>query len=347
MQPPLFLVSTGRCGSTLLSTLLAHHPAVLSLSELFNALAPLGFFQDPIRGPDLWYLLSAPRMRHQVWLRLLHSGLDLPEFRYPLAAVACFRDAGIPPLLAMTLPLLTEDPDRLHEELGVFVRALPEDRLSHQYQSIFAWLTGHLGRRLWCERSGASLAYVDSLIRFFPGARFVHIARDGRETALSASRFPPMRLGMLGGIFKEAVGKHPYGDGLSLAPESVPPALRPLLPESFDVGAFQRFPIPVERFGQAWSGLLLRGAALLAELPEERLLNLRYESLLEAPEREIRRLLRFLDPSLEDEAWIAEAAQQVKPNPPRWRDLPEEERIRLESACAPGMACLERLMPRG
>ena len=40
-QTPLFIVSTGRSGSTMLSDLLALHPNVLSISELFNALHPL------------------------------------------------------------------------------------------------------------------------------------------------------------------------------------------------------------------------------------------------------------------------------------------------------------------
>lgn len=60
-QTPVFIVSTGRSGSTMLSRLLSLHPDVLSLSELFNALHPLGFQQDPVDGPNLWVMLSEPR----------------------------------------------------------------------------------------------------------------------------------------------------------------------------------------------------------------------------------------------------------------------------------------------
>ncbi len=34
-QPPIFIVSTGRCGSTLVTLLLKNHPDILSLSEFW------------------------------------------------------------------------------------------------------------------------------------------------------------------------------------------------------------------------------------------------------------------------------------------------------------------------
>ena len=47
MQPsreiaPVFVVGTGRCGSTMLSNMLRIHPEVLSLSEFMVAIADLG-----------------------------------------------------------------------------------------------------------------------------------------------------------------------------------------------------------------------------------------------------------------------------------------------------------------
>jgi hypothetical protein len=214
-QPPLFIVSTGRCGSTMLSELLALHPAVLSISELFNALAPFAFNKRSANGATFWHVLSAPRRRHTVWLELMRAGLVIDEFRYPGKAAGRFAKTGIPPLLAMTLPPLTDDPDGLHEELRAFVEALPEDLLSAHYLRVFEWLKARLGRRFHCERSGASLGYVHALMHVFPTARFVHVFRDGREASRSASRFLPMRLGALGRIFREAIGKNPFDEPFS------------------------------------------------------------------------------------------------------------------------------------
>jgi hypothetical protein len=339
-QTPLFIVSTGRSGSTMLSQLLSLHPDVLSLSELFNALHPLGFRKDPVDGPNLWSVLSEPRPRHTAWLRLMERGLAIDEFRYPLASALRFRETGIPPLLAMTLPLLTEDPDGLHEELRVFVQSLPEDRIHRQYLRVFQWLCTRLGRRFWCERSGASIGLVHPLVHFFPAAKFVHVFRDGREFAVSASRFAPMRMGMISTIFKQRFGSAPYLTPAYQAPEGLPPAWRGLVPESFDVDVFERFELPIDQIGMAWSEMIAVGLKLLGQVPAERVLHVRYESLLDAPHAELRRIVRFMDPSLDDPSWIAVAAGRVRKNPLKWVALPADERARLVSACAPGMELL-------
>ena len=58
--PPVFVVGTGRCGSTLLSQFLAMHPGILSLSELLDFMTDLGgriaesFPEEEIDGPGLW-----------------------------------------------------------------------------------------------------------------------------------------------------------------------------------------------------------------------------------------------------------------------------------------------------
>ena len=327
----------------MLSDLLSLHPDILSLSELFNALHPLGFRNDPVDGPNFWSMLSEPRPRHAAWLRLMERGLAIDEFRYPLASALRFRETGIPPLLAMTLPPLTEDPDGLHEELRVFVQSLPEDRIDQQYPRVFQWLCMRLGRRFWCERSGASLGLVHPLSHFFPTAKFVHVFRDGREFAVSARRFAPMRMGMIGSMFKYRFGSAPYLTPTYQVPEDLPSAWRGLLPESFDLDVFQRFELPLEPIGLAWSEMIVVGLKLLGELPAERVLHVRYESMLDAPEAELRRIVRFMDLSLDDSSWLAQAAARVRKNPPKWVSLPADERARLESACAPGMQLLRCL----
>lgn len=342
-QAPLFIVSTGRSGSTMLSELLALHPDILSLSELFNALHPLGFRLDPVDGPTFWSMLSEPRARHTAWLRLMERGLVIEEFRYPLARALRFRETGIAPLLAMTLPPLTEDPDGLHDELGAFVQALPEDRLHQQYVRVFQWLGARLGRRFWCERSGASLGLVHPLSHFFPDAKFIHVFRDGREFALSASRFAPMRMGIIGNMFKRRYGSAPYLAPTYRTPDDLPPEWRGLVPDSFDVDAFYRFELPLDQIGLAWSEMITVGLTLLEQVPAERVLHVRYESLLAAPHAELQRIIRFMDGGLDNPAWLAQAAGRVRQNPPKWMALPSDQRARLEAACAPGMEQLRRL----
>ena len=341
-QQPIFIVSTGRCGSTMLSRMLSLHPEVASLSEVFTSLFPYTFSRDPSDGPNFWHMLSAPRLNHRLWLRLLDRGIAIDEFRYPLSRLDRYREAGIPPLLAMALPELTEDPEALHEELRVYVEGLPMANLRTQYVRVFDWLAKRLNRRIWVERSGSSLGFIEPILHFFPDAKYVHMYRDGREMALSASKFPPMRLSMISRDFQAAVGKTLYE---KIPPKDVPRLPKeylPLLAPNFDIDAYQRLSIPIERFAMTWSNMICR-LPLLAKLPPERVMHVRYESILEDPETELRRFLQFLDPGLEQDEWLKKAIPLVRPNPPKWTSLPADERARLEAACAPGVEMLKRL----
>lgn len=341
-QVPLFIVSTGRCGSTMLSRMLALHPEVASLSEVFTSLFPYTFLRDPCDGPNFWHMLSASRLNHKIWLRLLERGIAIDEFRYPLARLDRYRETGIPPLLTMTLPELTNDPEALHEELRVFVEAQPMAKLGPQYLLAFDWLAKRFNRRIWVERSGSSLGFLEALVHFFPDARYVHMYRDGREMALSASKFPPMRLSMISRDFQAAVGKTLYD---KIPPKDVPrlpKEYHPLLAPNFDIDAYLRLSLPIERFGVTWSNMLGR-LPLLAKLPPGRVMHLRYESILEDPATELRRFIQFLDPTLEQDEWLKKAIPLVRPNPPKWTKLPADERTRLEAACAPGMKMIAQL----
>lgn len=99
---PTFIVSTGRCGSTMLSNLINQHPDILSLSEFFVFVADIGgyfsetFTSESLDGSEFWDLIAGikPRMN-----TLLHNDIVIPEILYPLeSATAKFSaKTGVPP----------------------------------------------------------------------------------------------------------------------------------------------------------------------------------------------------------------------------------------------------------
>jgi putative sulfotransferase len=243
----------------------------------------------------------------------------------------------------MSMPELSDDPDALHEELGEYVKSLPVSELGPQFRRIFVWLAERVGKKLWVERSGGSLAFLPILMRHFPNAKYVHIWRDGREMALSASKFHPIRLGLIAGDFMHFVGRPPWD---AIPPNDLaklPAPYRNLVVRGFDLDAFLRLQFPLERFGQIWSGMLRERLPLLAALPRERVIHMRYESLLENPVEGLHRFIEFLDPNLERDDWVKKAAALVRPNAPKSTQLPSSVRARLNAACAPGEEMLARL----
>lgn len=338
--PPAFVVSTGRCGSTLLSRMLRLHPEILSLSEFFGLLLTGPFPPGELTGAAYWELLSTP---HPFVTTAYRAGAPVEEFLYRPAPGGRFSaDTGIPPILVTPLPHLTGQPEQLYDEIARFTRQLSPASAAVQHQRLFRWLRQRAGARVWVERSGYSLRYLPELIGLFPGARFVHLYRDGRECAYSMSRSGAFRLGTLWLRLQEALGVNPY---LEEVPDSVtvPAELAPLMPGSFDLAAFEAIELPPGDFARTWSEQVLAGLDALTAVPPDRLLQVSYETLTADPAGTLTRLAGFLGPLAVPRSWLEQAGGLVSQRPPRWLSLPPGEREQLTRACEPAMA---RLYPQ-
>lgn len=333
-RPGVFVVSTGRCGSTVLSNMFRLNPEILSLSEFLAMLLP-----DPLPLAELgpaayWRLLTEP------WPFFRHAyrlGVRVPEFLYLPGPGSRFTAAsGIPPILITALPHLSDDPEGLYDEVEAFVAGLTPAPAPAQHVRLFGWLRDRLGARVWVERSGSSLLYLRQLAGLFPDAKFVHLYRDGRECAYSMSRNAGYRLGAVAMMLQSRLGISPYLGG-DKPPDQVPPDLRPFMPETFDHEAFERFEVPVAELGQFWSDMIMPALDVLASLPPERVLQLSYEDVVAEPRQALLRLARFAGLPHADGGWLDRAARLVEPRAPRWLALPEEQVHELARVCEPAM----------
>ncbi|TMD09980.1 MAG: sulfotransferase [Chloroflexi bacterium] len=334
---PVVVVGTGRCGSTLISSILRLHQAVLSLSEFFVSLSPSAFPSHPVDAASFWSILSTPRLKPIVMMR---NGLTIDEFLYRPGPHTRFNtETGIPAICLTTLPHLTDDPDGLYEEIEVFVQAMRTNIVGEQYRQLFEWLKRRFGRTIWVERSGGSLRFVADLLTTFPEAQFVHIARDGRECALSMSRHHAFRLAVITAELRRWLGVDPYHSPVRPEGVKLPPDLDALCPERFDVDVYHNYTIPIEHFGVLWSTQMITGLRHLARVVPHRVLTIRYEDLIASPREELRRLQEFVGFDA-DEAWLDRASGLVRRNPLHWPELPEPDRARLELACRTGLRLL-------
>jgi len=337
-QPPLFVIGTGRCGSTLLSKILRANPDILSISELFAALEPNAFDHDVLDGPTFWHVLSWPRPR--ITYRL-QNGLRNEEFLYNEGKYYS-KENGVPPILTMTLPHLTDEPDALYEELREFVLQLPEDHLSAQYLKLFEFLRQRFEKKVWVERSGGSLRFLNKFMDMYPDAKFIHLYRDGRECAMSMSRHNPIRVGAIHEMIREEIQYDMFKDTIPAEVRERMGVMAGLLPDQFDIDTYNNFEVPIERFGRMWNDRIMEVIPLLETLPAERVLTMRYETLLQHPDVEIRRLMSFIFPDFDNEAWIEQTASMIRPLPAAtWTRLSDEEQDRLQQACASGLSLLQ------
>ena len=330
---PVLVLSTGRCGSTLISDVLNTHPEVLSLSEFFANVGMKAFVRKRPSGKAIWKI----RQRHSPGLRAMLAREGRDKVLYPFDSPQTrFSPRNVPSLLCITLPHLTPDFESLYDEMEPAVQARPKAALADQYRFMFDWLRQRLNRRVWVERSGGSLLFGRRLITLFPEARVVHIYRDGRDTALSMSQHSAFKLGPALIPRLQRLGIDLYG-GDPLRNLNV---LNLVRLRFINFEKLSRQPIELEAYGDMWNRLILSSRAYLSSLPRERLLALRYEEMLQHPREKLRELIDFIDPGLADDAWLDEAAQIPRPNPPKYLSLDPGAQRRLTEACAPGLEAL-------
>ena len=336
--PPVLILSTGRCGSTMLSQILNRHPAVLSVAEFFSAFQMAAFGRRRPSGEDMWRLFSQQTQRNRLALRESFGELlypfDQPEARYTLST--------IPPILALTLPHITARHEELYAELEPTVRAQGRRPPADQYRFLFSWLAARFGRRVWVERSGGSLLIAPILTRNFPEARIVHIYRDGRNTAISLSGHA---------MFRGLLAKERKLRSWGVDPVAAMPLIQRwnrlgfwldnLADRFIDLDNLPYDEVTLPDFARFWSDLIKLGHRTFGHFPADRLLNMRFEDVQADPKGQIRRLIHFISPELEDESWLREVARIPKPNTrSRFDDLSDEEKAAVTEACRPGLELL-------
>ena len=334
---PVFIVSTGRCGSTMLSNMVRMHPRLLSVSEFFSALAAGALRQRTMDGERAFRLLNTPRPAARA---LLGGGLRIPEFLYPFGPGARYSPEEVPPIMCTALPHLSDDPEALWDELASALRSRGRHRLTSHYRFVFEWLAHRFGKSVWLERSGGSLLLVPSLARHFPDARFVHIFRDGRDAAISMHGHHAFRAMALAALATRRLGLDPFRPPNWPGTSWWVPAVARLQFRLFSVERYLQTEIELPVFGWLWSNMIERGIAYLNGLSPERVLSLRVEAMLASPKEEIGRFIDFVGAEYGDAEWMEQASALPHPLPPRWTRLPPEEHARLAGACAPGQRIL-------
>lgn len=334
--PARFVVGTGRCGSTLLSRMLAMNRKVLNVFELFSGLDTSFRFTDrPVSGTELAHQL---RLAHPMLTMVMRRGGEVPEVVYPFGAPGSRYRPGdpIPWALGIAIPRISETPDALFDELLARVETSPTRPLGAHYRDLFDWLTERSQRTGWIERSGTSIDTLADLVRLFPEARFVHIHRNGPEAALSMREYAVLRVAVavMNGLAGEIDYTHEALERLDREDGAAIDRLLAARP-------------PIELYGKYWSDQILRGEAARRMLPEEVFLDVRFEDLVVEPRDVLARIARFFELPRDDGtgegAWIERAAALSHGLPTlRAPELPADERRRLEDACRDAMKILGR-----
>jgi putative sulfotransferase len=308
--------------------MLAENRSLLMLFEFFSGLdGERRFGAERLDGREFAALLSQDT---PALTMVTQRGYDVAEVVYPYHHGSRHaRGQPIPWILGTALARMSDDPDALFDETIAFASPLPHQPLSRHYRQLFDWLAARVGRAGWVEKSGSSIEYLGALRDFFPGARFLHLHRDGREAALSMREHPVYRL-WVSMLFGENGGTPSAG----VDPEAPPGATDPI------TRMLESQP-PVEYFGRYWTQLIARGFRSLGRLDAEQYREVRFEDLVANPGAVLRTIGEFFELDLESDGWLDRAAGLVRGVPPtRFERLTEPEQRRLDDACRVGRQLL-------
>ncbi|OKH90207.1 hypothetical protein LF95_10095 [Thalassospira sp. TSL5-1] len=328
-MPGGLILGSARCGSTLISEILRLHPEILSISELFSTVGPNAFRSSNMSGRRFWRYMAQPSAALS---QVGNPGVAPQEFLYGKVENPAHDPWLCPPILAITLPHLCDNPDGLFDQLSMTVPGWQRQSMASHYRALFSTLADHCGtRRMWVERSGGSLVAAGTLLHMFPEARPVLLLRNGADTALSMRDYPATRLAIWMWRHLRPLGidlldpHHHYGKG----------GMWPLVARLGSVFKMQRIiqkRPSLKDCGAFWSAITRAG---LRALNGHDPMVLSYDLLCDQPHREIARLGDFL---LGDapENWLDQAARLPQKRPSRLQSLTLQEQSIIRDACAPG-----------
>lgn len=183
-----------------------------------------------------------------------------------------------------------------------------EARAAQLFRSSYRLLllaAGDGGRR-FVEKNPENCFIVPFLQRTFPDARFVHIVRDGRDVALSHAAKPWLSAGSAGsgtrGRGGQAWGPWPRW--------WVEPERREEFARASDL----------TRTAWSWRRFTESARRALAELPRDRVLDLRYEDVVRQPEAAAADIAGFFGHSEPPRPLRAALAEASPDKIGRWRD---------------------------
>ncbi len=320
-----FVIGPARCGSTLVSDILNLHHDILSISEFIASNGLDSLLRGKVTGASYWNRLS----KASPILRMMITPETMPnEFLYR-SDTGRFPIHNVPPILKMTLPHLSNNPDNLFESLSNTIPNQPKQSTQAHHAMFFQNLKSLCGGNIWVERSGMSLMYARLLPQLFPEAKFIMLYRDGRDVAISLQAFKPARAIIWIWTLLRKIGVDPLDFENPMGRSRKYKLNEYFFLSKWAAKWMLNNPPPLKACAAFWSEMTIKGLDEFKKIPNSHRYYLCYENLVTDPRPQLTALANFLnvDPHKD---WLKKASVLPRKLKPRWKDLELIKQKRLD-----------------
>lgn len=188
-QKPIFIVSSGRTGSTLIAKILNKHKDICIISDLIEPVGDNKFIDKNtyITNKKFFNLISRKTSLSRIyyWRRKKTKELlYLPKNDEDISCLNCY-----------TIPFVFKNVKNIFEEIKKnFCINLKKKRKSEHLKDFFYFFKKRTKKKLYIERTGGALHHIDKIINFYPDAKIILNLRNPLETAISMRNYPFFRM---------------------------------------------------------------------------------------------------------------------------------------------------------
>ncbi len=321
------ITGTGRCGSTILSRMLMHHPDACVLREFLAFIDFRSVYKGEVSGAGLATILSGDL--HPLILFLQRGG-TLQEVLYKLSDQEKQQAYwSKPALLLGALPYLTDEPEKLYEEIIDWAKQQPTAPLRVHYPKLFKMIAEKTGRPIPIEASAAG----NFDLEVFPNARVLQIHRSGPETVLSMCSHPWFR--MLASILVDPLSEEEFKVAVECsAPEESDPILTRLNKEDHEL-----YPVLV----RIWISILAQNYRTLQYVAPQNYMEVAFEEVAADPKSHLEKIADFFELPDRGSEWLDEASRLLKPVKARLPEMDNKTQRYLQEMCFAGEVLTSRL----
>ena len=147
----IFVVGSGRSGTTMMGRILGNHSQVFTFNEIHF----------------LGWLSSTAKM---------HQHLSKQQAVALLSELLAIQEDGI---------FLKKDPKNFYAKAESCLQEKENLQKVEVYKLFLATITAENNGKIACEQTPKNIFYINELLKAFPDAKFIHMVRDSRDVLLS------------------------------------------------------------------------------------------------------------------------------------------------------------------